>query len=185
MDQVLRMLSQVGNLKNLARAGWVRDGVPRPESVADHTFRTTVLALVLGPQLDVDTAKLIQLLLVHDLPESDPAVGDITPRDGVPPEEKHRREREAMQRLCAPLANGPALLALWQEYAAGQSPEAQIAKQLDALEMALQAAEYEEQHGRELAHFHTHARARIHHPVLVQLLDQLHAAGKRQGPAQE
>ena len=174
MDEVLRVLAQAGRLKELPRAGWVREGVPEPESVADHSFRTAVLALALGPELGVDTAKLVQMLVVHDLAESDPGVGDITPRDGVPPAEKYRREREAMERLCAPLPNGAAMLALWSEYEEGQSPEARVAKQLDALEMALQAAEYERRHGQDLALFRDHARPRITHPRLVRLFELLH-----------
>jgi putative hydrolase of HD superfamily len=175
MEEVLRILSQAGRLKELARAGWVREGVPRPESVAGHSFRTALLALALGPELEADTGKLVRMLLVHDLAESDPAVGDITPRDGVPPEEKHRRERAAMERLCAPLPNGAEMLGLWQEYEEGRSPEARLAKQLDVLEMALQAAEYEREHGLDLALFRDHARARLTHPLLVRLLELLEA----------
>src|SRR5581483_9469226 len=98
MHELLARLSQIGDLKRLPRAGWVRAHVPEAESVAEHSFRAAVLALALAPALGVDTGRLVQLLLAHDLPESDPAVGDITPYDGVPAEEKHRREREAMER---------------------------------------------------------------------------------------
>src|SRR6266511_6098631 len=113
MEELLKALSQIGNLKDLPRAGWVREQVPHPESVAEHSFRSMVLALVLGPQLGVDVGKVLCLLLVHDLAESDPAVGDITPFDGVAPEEKHRRESAAMARLCAALPNGEDVLSLW------------------------------------------------------------------------
>jgi putative hydrolase of HD superfamily len=173
MEEVLRALSQTGRLKELARAGWVREGVPRPESVAGHSFRAALLALALVPELGADTNKLVRMLLVHDLAESDPAVGDITPYDGIPPEEKHRRERAAMERLCAALPNGAEMLALWGEYEEGRTPEARLAKQLDALEMALQAAEYEREYGLDLARFRDHARARLTHPRLVRLLEIL------------
>src|SRR5437773_73680 len=51
MEELLNALTQIGNLKDLPRAGWVREQVPYPESVADHSFRAMVFALVLGPQL--------------------------------------------------------------------------------------------------------------------------------------
>jgi putative hydrolase of HD superfamily len=171
MEELLKALTQIGNLKVLPRAGWVREQVPHPESVADHSFRSMVLALVLGPQLGVDVGKVLRLLLVHDLAESDPTVGDITPCDGVAPEEKHRRESEAMERLCAAFPSGEQVLSLWREYEEGASPEASAAKQLDALEMALQATEYEKRHGKELECFLESARGKIQHPFLLQLLD--------------
>jgi len=173
MEEWLRALSQIGNLKDLPRAGWVREQVPHPESVADHSFRTMVLALLLGPLLGVDGGKVMRLLLVHDLAESDPAVGDITPCDGITPEEKRQRESDAMQRLCSALPNGDEVRNLWHEYAAATSPEALIAKQLDALEMALQATEYEQRYGKDLGEFRESARRKIRHPLLVRVFDSL------------
>jgi 5'-deoxynucleotidase YfbR-like HD superfamily hydrolase len=173
MQELLAMLSQIGNLKTVARAGWVRMQVPQPESVADHSFRTAVLALALAPELGVNTEKLVKMLLVHDLAESDQAVGDITPYDGIPVEEKHRREQEAMQRLCSALPGGTAMLELWHEYVEGRSAEARLAKELDVLEMALQAREYAAQHGKDLGEFLDHAAARVGHPLLAQVLHEL------------
>ncbi|MBI1915489.1 MAG: HD domain-containing protein [Planctomycetes bacterium] len=173
MEELLKALSQIGKLKDLPRAGWMREQVPHPESVADHSFRAMVLALVLGPQLGVDVGKVLRLLLVHDLAESDPTVGDITPFDGVAPEEKHRRELAAMEQLCSALPDGEEVLSLWREYDEGTSPEASVAKQLDALEMALQATEYEQRYGKGLKGFLESARRKIRHPVLVQILERL------------
>src|SRR3954454_20843223 len=106
MNDFARFLAQVGRLKTLKRAGWVRRGVSDPESVADHSFRAAVLAMLLGTDLGVDRDRLVRLLLVHDLAESDPDVGDITPFDGVGPDEKRRRETTAMERLCASFKGG-------------------------------------------------------------------------------
>jgi putative hydrolase of HD superfamily len=175
MTDHLALLLQAGRLKTLRRAGWVRKGLAAPESVADHSYRSALLALVLGPELGVDTDRLIRLLLVHDLPESDPDVGDITPFCGVDRPEKHRRERAAMERLSAdlPADEGDALLALWLEYDEGLTPEADVAHQLDTLEMALQACEYETRDGLDLSEFLASARAKIRSPVLLRLLEEL------------
>ncbi len=171
MRNLLASLSQIGCLKDLARSGWLREGISQPESVADHSFRTAVLALALGPELGVNVEKLLKMLLVHDLGESDPSVGDITPFDGISWEEKHRLESAALERLCANLPNGAEMLALWREFEAEQSPEAIIAKQLDTFEMVLQAFEYEKKHGINLGGFREQARKRLHAPLLVELYD--------------
>jgi 5'-deoxynucleotidase YfbR-like HD superfamily hydrolase len=89
----------------------------------------------------INTARLLQMALVHDLAEC--TIGDITPYCGVSDDEKHTRELHAMQNLTRTLPNGHVLLGLWQEYEAGETPEARICKDLDKLEMILQAAEYE------------------------------------------
>ncbi len=170
MNDTLRRLTQIGGLKALSRAGWVRRGIPQPESVAAHCFRTAILALALGPELGVDLYHLLKMLLVHDLGESDPSVGDITPFDGIAPDEKHRREAAAMQSLCSGLPNGEEILALWREYEAGQSREAKIAKELDCLEMALQSSEYEAKLGLKLDEFRERSHQIVEHSVLRKLL---------------
>jgi 5'-deoxynucleotidase YfbR-like HD superfamily hydrolase len=172
VNDLLRLLTQVGRLKALRRAGWVRSGLPDPESVADHSFRTAVLALVLAGDLGVDAQRLLSLVLVHDLPESDPAVGDITPYCGVDRDEKRRRERLAMERLCDGVPAGDHLHRLWLEYDDGLTPESRVAHELDALEMALQAREYQARHGADLSEFLDSARGRITHPALLHLLDE-------------
>jgi 5'-deoxynucleotidase YfbR-like HD superfamily hydrolase len=45
------------------------------------------------------------MAIVHDIAEA--IVGDITPSDGVPKEEKSRREQEALDHMCSLLGGGP------------------------------------------------------------------------------
>jgi putative hydrolase of HD superfamily len=151
-DDVLRFLHLAGRLKETARAGWRLRGIGDPESVAEHSFRVSLMALVLARSADppVDRGRCVAMALVHDLAEC--IVGDITPYDGVSAEEKRRREREAMTRLAG-LAGDPEILALWAEYDAGATPEARFVKELDKLETVLQAAEYEAERGADLEEF--------------------------------
>ncbi|KAG8094550.1 hypothetical protein GUJ93_ZPchr0012g20731 [Zizania palustris] len=54
--------------------------------------------------------------IVHDIAEA--IVGDITPSDGVPKEEKSRREKEALDHMCGLLGGGPRaeeISELWME----------------------------------------------------------------------
>jgi len=124
------------HLKDVKRAGWVRAGHPAPESVAAHSWAVSFLALLRCPP-GLDRERLLVMAILHDLAEV--TVGDITPHDGVSPAEKHAREAAAMADL---LADRPDLLATWQEAEARQSPEARLLKQLDLLDMKLQAEHY-------------------------------------------
>jgi putative hydrolase of HD superfamily len=131
---------QVYKLKTVNRQGWVKRGITNAESVADHSFGVSVLALLLAEKSGVDQNKIIKLGLVHDLAES--VVGDIIPSDGVTCEEKHELENEAMKTMCADGGNTAEILALWHEYESGETNEAIFVKRLDKLEMMFQAFIY-------------------------------------------
>jgi putative hydrolase of HD superfamily len=170
---LLPILEAIDQLKALKRAGWVRVGVPNPESVAGHSYGVAMLALVLGPQLGVDVGRLLQLALVHDLGEA--RVGDLTPADGVSEAEKKRREGDAVAAIVAGLPQGSALVELWQEYAANATPEARIVHQLDKLDLAAQALAYEERDGLDLSEFWASARSALAEPRLIEIYDRLRA----------
>jgi putative hydrolase of HD superfamily len=137
-DALVKFLETASKLKTLDRAGWRRCGVEPCESVAEHTFGVALLAL-LTPQSGINRDHCIALALVHDLAES--IVGDLTPHDAVAPEEKHRRERAAMEELYAALGERR-ILELWEEFEAAATPEAKLVRDLDVIEMAAQACAY-------------------------------------------
>jgi len=169
---LIRAYFESSHLKNLFRQGWLRRGVPegRCESVAEHSFGTALLALFLAdtarPGLDVE--KVLRMALIHDLGEVH--AGDLTPADGIGPGEKIELEQRSVERVTAGLPNGPALTALWDEYAEGRSPEARFVRQVDRLEMALQATVYELQGMGDLSEFLETARNDISDPALEDVL---------------
>ncbi|VAI44527.1 5'-deoxynucleotidase HDDC2-like [Triticum dicoccoides] len=142
-------------LKTTKRAGWVRRGVPGPESVADHMYRMGVMALVAADlPAGVNRDRCVKMAIVHDIAEA--IVGDITPADGVPKEEKSRREKEALDHMCALLGGGSRadeIRELWMEYENNATLEAKVVKDFDKVEMILQALEYEKEQGRDLEEF--------------------------------
>src|SRR3989339_2211175 len=79
MEDLIDFLHKVGQLKGLKRTGWVYKNIPDPESVAEHSFRTAILALVLADELKADKERLVKMALIHDLAES--ITGDLTPWD--------------------------------------------------------------------------------------------------------
>ena len=172
---LLAFAHAAGALKDVARAGWALRGVADPESVAEHSHRAAILALVLAPRAEpaLDVARCVAMALVHDLAEA--RVGDITPFDGISADEKRRREEAAMAELSA-LAGAPDLLALWREYDAAETPEARFVKEIDKLETVLQAAEYGARGGvghAALDEFWASAEARLSSPVCRALLAEL------------
>jgi putative hydrolase of HD superfamily len=140
---VLDFLRTAERLKSTVRSGYTSTG--DPESVAEHTWRLCLMALVLRPAFpDADFAKLVKICIIHDLGEA--IHGD------VPAPEQARRaaagalggkaeqERRDLLELLRPLPAGlrEEITALWDEYEAAQSPEARIAKGLDKLETIMQ-----------------------------------------------
>jgi len=123
-------------LKGVIRAGWIRAGVENPESVAAHSWGMAMLATQLCPG-DLDFQRVLELCILHDVAEV--RVGDITPHDGIDPEEKHRQETEAIQGM------GIEASEIFAEYEAQETPESRFVRYLDKLDMALQAEIYESQ----------------------------------------
>ncbi|MGH9918456.1 MAG: HD domain-containing protein, partial [Nitrososphaerales archaeon] len=67
---LLQFFLMSGRLKAEMRRGWVKKlGMGRPESVADHSYRTALITLIYSDSQGLDTAKALRLALLHDLPE--------------------------------------------------------------------------------------------------------------------
>ncbi|XP_066533552.1 HD domain-containing protein 2 isoform X2 [Hoplias malabaricus] len=171
---MLQFMKLVGQLKRVPRTGWVYNNVTCPESVSDHMYRMAMMALTVQ-DTSVNRERCMKLALVHDLAEC--IVGDIAPADNVSKEEKHRREKEAMVRITGLLKEDlrKELYQLWEEYETQSSPEARLVKEMDLLEMILQAHEYEELEGTpgRLEEFFTSTEGRFHHPEMLALVKSL------------
>mgnify|MGYP005674321269 FL=1 len=147
-------------LKDLPRTGWVRSGVQEPESVAAHSWGMAVLALHFAPK-NLDLAKVLAMCIIHDLPEV--RVGDLTPHDDV--RNKAELEASAMSELA------PEWLGLFHEYESGHSEEAKFVKQIDKLDMGLQASIYQSRQELDLSEFTNSARFKITDSTLLRFLD--------------
>lgn len=172
---LIRAWFEMAQLKQLYRQGWLRVGVPEAqcESVAEHSLGVAFLTLLLADQLieGVDAPRALRMALLHDLGEA--RVGDLTPHHGVSPEEKHQRERAAVREILGGLPRGDEYVALLDDYDRGESAEAKLVRQLDRLEMALQACAYEHQTGIDLGQFFDSARKVFEHPAVTQTAEEL------------
>ena len=140
---ILDFLRAAERLKSTTRTGYTSAGTQ--ESVAEHTWRLCLMAVVLAPAFpDVDLAKLVKICIIHYLGEA--IHGDVSA-----PEQARRAasglatgkselERRDLLELLAPLpvALRDEIASLWDEYEAAESPEAKLAKGLDKLETIMQ-----------------------------------------------
>ncbi|XP_049875564.1 5'-deoxynucleotidase HDDC2 [Pectinophora gossypiella] len=176
--KIIEFLELVGRLKHEKRTGWVLCNINECESIAGHMYRMGLMTFLLTDATNptkLDRFKCLQIALVHDLAEC--IVGDITPHCGVSPEEKHRQEDVAMQRI-AELTGiaGDRMYELYKEYENQSSPEAKFAKDLDRYDMILQAFEYEKRENapKKLQEFFTATEGKFNHPFIQDLVEELY-----------
>ncbi|XP_024018255.1 HD domain-containing protein 2 homolog isoform X1 [Morus notabilis] len=153
-SSAIDFLTLCRRLKTTKRKGWINHGIKSPESIADHMYRMALMSLIATDLPGVNKERCIKIAIVHDIAEA--IVGDITPSDGVPKEEKSRRERAALNEMCEVLGGGARaeeIKELWEEYENNSSIEANLVKDFDKVEMILQALEYEKEHGKVLDEF--------------------------------
>lgn len=134
----LRFLVEIDRLKTISRRSLLHDG-SRRENSAEHSWHLAMMAMVLHPHAagDVDLARVVEILLVHDIVEVD--AGDTYAYDAAGYETKDARECAAADRLYGllPSGDGQRLRALWEEYEAGDTAEAQFAASCDRLQPML------------------------------------------------
>ena len=87
---------EIGSLKDLKRTGWLMRKVSNPESVADHSFRTAVMALILAPRLKLNTEKCLKMAVLHDLAEA--RIGDIPGREKEEDQLIRDKHKQAMEK---------------------------------------------------------------------------------------
>jgi putative hydrolases of HD superfamily len=138
------LIDAAGLLKRVKRTGWLKKaGITSDrESVADHSFRMAIIALIIGFEMQVDAAKLVRMCLIHDLAES--ATGDKMPEEKESSEAHRRTEDRVIRGILGqlPKRSRTVLEGDWNELFETSTPEAKLAWQIDKLEMLLQAEDY-------------------------------------------
>lgn len=184
MNLNISFLQYIGKLKEVTRAGWGNYNIKNPENVADHSFRTAVLAMMFGKKLGVNETKLIKMALLHDVGES--ITGDIIQERGrkeiIPQKKKIEKEKKAVAKIVRAMEGGKEIFDLWFEYANGKTKEARILKQLDKIEMVLQALEYEKRKTpKKLDEFWINTEKYVRAPLLRDVLKALKVLRKKSG----
>ena len=137
-EVVINVFQTFLRLKSLYRQGWLQREVSeeKTESVADHSFGIAMLALLLCPP-ELDKLKVLEIALLHETGKC--IIGDLTPWDGFSEDEKSKMELEAVKEILTQLPDGRRLIGLWEEFEYETSEEGKFVRQLDKLEMGLQA----------------------------------------------
>jgi len=136
------LIEYIFELKSIKRTGWVSKAkILRAESVADHSYSLTALSMVISDFLGLDTEKVIKMCIIHDLAES--IIGDYMPEE-ISIREKRIKEDQAMKMIISSFPDKLAVFYsnIWKEYCLNQTKEARLVKQLDKVEMFLQANQY-------------------------------------------
>ncbi|KAH8150253.1 uncharacterized protein LAJ45_05464 [Morchella importuna] len=146
----LAFLHIIERLKTTPREGWKRFDIINGESIADHMYRMSIITMLCPPEENINKDRCVKLALIHDMAEA--LVGDLTPPDNVPKEEKYRRELETMNYICEQLLKpmSPTIaeefMGLWTEYETGETKEAIFVKDVDRFELVCQCIEYEKKY---------------------------------------
>ncbi len=140
-------------LKNELRHGYTSKN--RKESVADHTWRVSLMVIVISRFLDqeISLEKALKMAIIHDLAEV--VTGDdpyfLCEESEQLQNEKFQKELLAMQHIknLVPEIVGIELVELWKEYEEGKTLEAKFVKAIDKIEAQIQHNEMSYLHWNE------------------------------------
>ena len=139
LQRQLAFLIEADKVKTILRRNRVIADPTRRENDAEHMYHFALMAMLLAEHADVpvDTFRVLQMILVHDLVEID--AGDTFVYDAQAQVGKREREEQAADRIFGMLPSDQAqeMRALWEEFEAEESPEARFAASLDRLQPLL------------------------------------------------
>ena len=139
---VLDFLAVADRLKTVERRGRVvlPDGATRRENSAEHCWSLALIGILLHEDVaePVDLGRALMMVAIHDLVEIE--AGDTFAYDAAGRATQAAREAAAAETVFGllPADLGARLRALWEEFEAGQTPEARFAMACDRMQGFLQ-----------------------------------------------
>ena len=132
LEQQIRFIVEVDKVKNIFRQTYLADG-KRKENDAEHSWHLALMAVLLKEHMDeeVDVARVMTMVLIHDLVEID--AGDTYAYDEAGAATKRERESKAADRIFGllPEDQGEYFRMLWEEFETYESADAKYAHLLD------------------------------------------------------
>ncbi len=138
LDAQVAFLREADKLKSVLRASrLISDN--RFENSAEHSWHVMLYALVLADQAgpEVSIARVLKMLLLHDIVEID--AGDNPIHGQVDRAAQEAAELAAADRLFGmlPVDQRDAFRAIWDEFEAAETPDAQFAKAIDRVQVPI------------------------------------------------
>ncbi|MFJ4860065.1 MULTISPECIES: HD family hydrolase [unclassified Streptomyces] len=171
LSAVAGFLYEAGTLKHTRRTGWWMAGVNDPESVAEHSWRTSLIASIIAKLEGADPARAAFLAVWHDTQET--RTGDVNHLGKKYASQADPAAVTADQTAGMPDALASAIRELVAEYEAKDSPEAVCARDADKLECMLQGIEYKAQGHAHAQRWIDNSRARLTTETGQRLADEL------------
>lgn len=135
LEAQIAFLKEADRLKSVLRASRLIDD-SRAENSAEHSWHIMLYALVLADQAgpDVQIDRVLRMLLIHDIVEID--AGDNPIHGAYDAAHVAALEEAAATRLFGllPADQAAEFRALWEEFEAAQTPDAQFAKAIDRVQ---------------------------------------------------
>lgn len=132
LRQQIEFIVEIDKVKNIFRQTYLADGA-RKENDAEHSWHIALMAVLLKEYVgeEVDVAKVMTMVLLHDLVEID--AGDTYAYDSEGAKSKREREVKAADRIFGllPADQGTYFRDLWEEFEAYETPDAKYAHLLD------------------------------------------------------
>ena len=129
LERLADFCNEAGMLRHTPRSGYAFLGSGK-ESVAEHSYRTTVLGYLLARMAGVDPSRVVMLCLFHDLHEA--RTGDFNYVN-------HRydtcRARAALEDATAGTGLADDILGAWDELEDAQTDAARLAHDADQLDL--------------------------------------------------
>src|SRR2546421_5438478 len=123
-EQQIRFILEIDKLKTIMRRTYLLNA-DRAENTAEHSWHLAMMAILLAEHANepVDVARVIKMVLVHDIVEID--AGDTYFYDTTAALDKSAREQAASTRIFGilPSDQGKELRELWEEFETGQPPD--------------------------------------------------------------
>ena len=155
-EEIFKFYYLNSRLKNKVRSGWdnkhwnIKSN--RIERISEHIISTIILAMIMESEIgynnefdfirNIDIDYIIKMLAIHELGET--LIGDITPFDGITPEQKQEMEHNAIVDAVGRLTNGKELLEMLFAFDAKIRNEARFAYYCDEIEADLQSKFYQD-----------------------------------------
>ena len=132
LQKQIAFIKEIDKVKNIFRQTYLADGT-RKENDAEHSWHIALMVVLLKEYVseDVDVAKVMTMVLIHDLVEID--AGDTYAYDSEGAKSKREREVKAADRIFGilPADQGMYFREFWEEFEAYETPDAKYAHLLD------------------------------------------------------